>query len=53
MWSTCPKQKAIRVFNGRSSVGLIAFRWNLLEEILDSVLHTDLKVVGAVIKLTV
>lgn len=55
MWSTCPKQKAIRFFDGRSTEGLMAFQWNLLEDILDSVLHIDtsFKIVGSEIKLTV
>ena len=55
MWSTCPKQKAIRAFDGRSSEGLMAFQWNLLEDILDSVLHiaTSFKIVGTETKLRV
>lgn len=36
-------------------MGLMAFQWNLLEDVLDSVLHTatSFKIVGAEAKLTV
>lgn len=55
MWSTCPKQKAIRVFDRRSTVGLMAFQRILLEDILDFALHiaTSFKIVRSEAQLSV